>query len=75
MDEDSEQIQELQTSLCNLISEIADNYPDLENQKYIKNHLDILVDSLNFWSKENNAYRIKYDIVNSFNQLTNYFPC
>jgi hypothetical protein len=75
MEEDIEQIESLQKELCNLISEITEHYPDLENQKYIKNHLDILVDSCNFWSRAENGYRIKYDILNSFNQLSSSFPC
>ncbi len=75
MNDDFEQIEELQKELCNLIEDITNNYPDLENQKYIKNHLDILVDSCNFWSRANNPFRIKYDILNSFNQLSSCFPC
>tara|TARA_A100001037_G_C14665861_1_gene420904 strand:+ start:126 stop:353 length:228 start_codon:yes stop_codon:yes gene_type:complete len=75
MNDNFEEIEELQTELCNLIEEITSNYPDIENQTYIKNHLDTLVASLNFWSKENNPYRIKYDIVNSFDILSSCFPC
>jgi inorganic pyrophosphatase len=75
MEEDIEQIESLQKELCNLISEITEHYPDYENQLYIKNHLDILVDSCNFWSRAENAERIKYDILNSFNQLSSCFPC
>ena len=75
MESDEEQIELLQKELCELISSITEHYPDLENQQYIKNHLDILVDSCNFWSRANNPFRIKYDIQNSFNQLSSCFPC
>jgi hypothetical protein len=71
---EQELINELQTLLSELLNKIGEEYKTETSTEYILKYLEVLVDSCNFWSKENNGQRIIYDIENAIAHFDLFFP-
>ena len=71
---EQELINDLQDLLSDLLEKIGEQYQNPTSTKYILKHLEVLVDSCNFWSKAKNAQRIIYDIENAITYFDAHFP-
>jgi hypothetical protein len=71
---EQELIDELQCLLSKVLAKIGEEYNNPTSTEYILKYLEVLVDSCNFWSKENNGQRIIYDIENAIAHFDLYFP-